>query len=257
MLGSTYPDATGRALPPHDGAELLAAVAPALTAADVAFGNLEGPLFDGAGPPRCSPGGIAERNHGRPGAKGCWAFRMPTRYGGLLRAAGLDVLSLANNHIDDFGPEGRAATIATFDRLAIAHSGPAGRVAHLDVHGRALDVIAFAPYSDMNDMRDLAGARALVAASSARGALVVVSFHGGAEGATAAHVPTGPETFWGEERGAVRAFAHGVVDAGADLVIGHGPHVVRALEVHRGRLIAYSLGTFATYLTTRAGLGPH
>jgi capsule synthesis protein PGA_cap len=60
-------------------------------------------------------------------------------------------------------------------------------------------------------------------------------------------VPRGSEEFLGEDRGDVRAFAHAVVDAGADLVLGHGPHVVRAMEVYRGRLVAYSLGNFATF----------
>jgi hypothetical protein len=76
---------------------------------------------------------------------------------------------------------------------------------------------------------------------------VVVSFHGGGEGADRQHVPPGREEFLGEDRGDVRAFARAVVDAGADLVLGHGPHVVRAMEVYRGRLVAYSLGNFATY----------
>jgi hypothetical protein len=120
-------------------------------------------------------------------------------------------------------------------------------VARLVVRGRAIHVIAFAPYAGLNDMNDLATAHALVEASHAAGALVVVSFHGGAEGLEARHVTDKRETFWGEDRGAVRQFARAMIDAGADLVVGHGPHVLRALEVYRGRLIAYSLGTFASY----------
>ena len=71
--------------------------------------------------------------------------------------------------------------------------------------------------------------------------------HGGAEGADAQHVPEGAETYLGEQRGDMRAFARTVVDAGADLVIGHGPHVLRGLELYRGRLVAYSLGNFVGY----------
>jgi len=77
--------------------------------------------------------------------------------------------------------------------------------------------------------------------------LVVVSFHGGAEGSKALHVPDGREKFYGEDRGHLREFTHIVVDAGADLVLGHGPHVLRGMEVYNDRLIAYSLGNFATY----------
>jgi poly-gamma-glutamate capsule biosynthesis protein CapA/YwtB (metallophosphatase superfamily) len=170
---------------------------------------------------------------------------MPAAYGTLLKAAGLSVLGLANNHIDDFGPAGRGSTVAALDRLGIGHTGPAGTVARRVVRGRTVEVIAFAPYPGLNDMRDLPRAQELVMRSTAD--LVVVSFHGGAEGAGAQHVPAGRETYYGEDRGAVRAFAHAVIDAGAALVVGHGPHVVRGMEVYRGRLIAYSLGTFASY----------
>ena len=75
----------------------------------------------------------------------------------------------------------------------------------------------------------------------------IVSFHGGAEGTNATHVKTGAERYLGENRGDLKVFAHGVIDAGADLVLGHGPHVVRAMELYQDHLIAYSLGNFATY----------
>ncbi len=71
--------------------------------------------------------------------------------------------------------------------------------------------------------------------------------HAGAEGNASTHVPFGVELHLGEQRGDTRAFAHAVVDAGADLVLGHGPHVLRGLEWYRGRLVAYSLGNFASY----------
>jgi poly-gamma-glutamate capsule biosynthesis protein CapA/YwtB (metallophosphatase superfamily) len=77
--------------------------------------------------------------------------------------------------------------------------------------------------------------------------LVVVSFHGGAEGTNAQHVPNNTEIFFGEARGNLRLFARTVIDAGADLVLGHGPHVMRGMEIYQGRLISYSLGNFATY----------
>jgi hypothetical protein len=79
----------------------------------------------------------------------------------------------------------------------------------------------------------------------------VVTFHGGAEGKDATRVPRGPETYLGEQRGDLRAFSHAVVDAGADLVVGHGPHVLRGMEWWNDRLIAYSLGNFAGNHTFR------
>lgn len=250
MLGSTYPDASGGALPPKDGAELFAEVAPVLQRADLTFGNLEAPLFDGGTRPHCTPGAIAEHRFKNPGSNSCWAFRTPERYGKHLQAAGFDVLSLANNHVDDFGPAGRAATVRVLDNLGIAHSGATGTVAKLTVRGApknvSVHVIAFATDAGQNDMDDLTAAKRLVA-QSAREAVVIVSFHGGAEGPSARPTPAGAELFHGQNRGAPRPFAHAVIDAGADLVLGHGPHVLRGLEVYEGRLIAYSLGSFVTY----------
>ncbi|HWG88170.1 MAG TPA: CapA family protein, partial [Candidatus Acidoferrales bacterium] len=76
---------------------------------------------------------------------------------------------------------------------------------------------------------------------------VIVSFHGGGEGATHQHVQDGDEMFLGEDRGDLRRFTHAAIDAGAGLVLGSGPHVVRGMEIYQGKLIAYSLGNFATY----------
>ena len=77
--------------------------------------------------------------------------------------------------------------------------------------------------------------------------LVFVSFHGGKEGAKAIHIPMGKEIFLGEDRGDVVAFAHTAIDAGADLIIGHGPHVLRGFELYKNKFIAYSLGNFLTF----------
>lgn len=235
MLGTTFPD--GTALPPNDGADLLADVAPVLQAADVAFGNLEGPLLDDGASEKCKG----------PATGRCWAFRVPERYGQHLARAGFDVLSVANNHVGDFGDAGRARTRAVLDALGIRYSGAVGEVAWLEVRGRKLALVAFSVSSGTNDLRDVEGAARLVAELKAQADLVVVSFHGGAEGDAYQHVPPGAEAFYGEDRGDLRRFAHAVIDAGAALVLGHGPHVVRALEVYRGHLVAYSLGNFATW----------
>jgi hypothetical protein len=77
--------------------------------------------------------------------------------------------------------------------------------------------------------------------------LVIVSFHGGGEGSLAARLPFGNEIFLGENRGNVIQFSRAAVDAGADVVLGHGPHVLRAMELYKGKLIVYSLGNFAVY----------
>ena len=119
----------------------------------------------------------------------------------------------------------------------------------LKANGLEVALVAFAPYRGALDVRDLELARRTVAWLARAHDIVVVSFHAGAEGPEARHLPKAPEQFFGESRGDVYAFAHAVVDAGADLVLGHGPHVLRAMERYRGRLIAYSLGNFSSFKT--------
>jgi hypothetical protein len=235
MLGSTFPE--GSVLPPDDARGMLAEAAPILSAADLAVGNLEGPMLEGGDSAKCA--------RSRPGR--CYAFRMPVRYAERLRGAGFRALSLANNHAGDFGAAGRESTRRALDAAGIAHAGEPGDVARLVVNGLRIALAAFATSEATSDLRDVDGARRLVSELAREADLVLVSFHGGAEGAAYQHVPAGPEEFYGESRGDLRAFARAMVDAGAALVFGHGPHVVRGMEVFRGRLIAYSLGNFATW----------
>jgi hypothetical protein len=237
MLGTTFPDASGGDLPPRDGAGLLDEVTPILKHGDVVFGNLEGPMVDSGVSPKCR--GKREGT--------CYAFRVPTRYGVYLKSAGFTVMGLANNHAMDFGPEGRESSRHVLDRQGIAHSGEVGDIAHLSVKGRKIDVIAFATYPGAYNLLDLNDAVETIRKARREADLVIVAFHGGAEGSTHQHVAPGDEKFLGEDRGDVRKFAHAAVDAGAQLVLGSGPHVVRAMEIYRGKLIAYSLGNFATY----------
>jgi poly-gamma-glutamate capsule biosynthesis protein CapA/YwtB (metallophosphatase superfamily) len=236
MLGTTFPDSSGASLPPNDGADLLTEVTPILKRGDVVFGNLEGPLIDGGTSSKCGRKLV-----------NCFAFRVPTRYGTHLKAAGFTVMGLANNHELDFGTEGRASSRQVLDSLGIGHSGEIGDIAHLVAKGKRIDLIAFATYPETYNLLDLTESMQAVAQARMEADIVIVSFHGGAEGASHQHVPHGDEWFLGEDRGDLRQFTHAMIDAGADLVIGSGPHVVRAMEVYRGKLIAYSLGNFATY----------
>jgi len=237
MLGTTFPDASGGDLPPNDGADLLQEVTPFLKRGDVVFGNLEGPLTEGGTSAKCAGKKLGT----------CYAFRVPTRYGKYLKSAGFTVMGLANNHAMDFGAEGRASSRQVLDAMEIAHSGEIGDIARLVVKGRKVDVIAFATYPGAYNLLDLEEALQAIRAARAEADLVIVSFHGGAEGATHQHVLAGDETFLGEDRGDLRRFTHAAIDAGAQLVLGSGPHVVRAMELYHGKLIAYSLGNFATY----------
>jgi poly-gamma-glutamate capsule biosynthesis protein CapA/YwtB (metallophosphatase superfamily) len=232
MLGSTYPDS--RDMPPKDGRDMFADVAPLLRGADITFGNLEGPLTEG---------GASTKS----GANS-YSFRTPPRYGKYYKDAGFDILNMANNHANDFGPRGRNSTVKTLDSLGIAHAGASKTdVAQVTVHGTRVAFVAFAHNQVSLNVNDIPAARAAVRAAATRADIVIVSFHGGAEGSAHQNVPHSTETYFGEARGNLRLFTHAVIDAGANLVIGHGPHVVRGMEMYKGRLIAYSLGNFATY----------
>ena len=232
MLGTSVPEVK---LAPDDGAKLLDGVSALLRDADLTFVNLEGPLCDSGTSAKCKKGG------------NCFAFRSPTRYGAYLEAAGVDLASTANNHAGDFGEACRRETEATLEKHRIVWSGPRGTIGHTEFRGKKVALIAFHTSGACNDVNDLKAAQALVRQAKADADLVIVSFHGGAEGTNATHVKNGAERYLGENRGDLKAFTHGVIDAGAALVIGHGPHVVRALELYKDRLIAYSLGNFATY----------
>jgi hypothetical protein len=131
--------------------------------------------------------------------------------------------------------------------VGLRHSGREGTTASWVANGRRVALAAFAPNVGSNQLNEPELARALVADLAAKHDIVIVSFHGGAEGSGAEILPFAREIFAGEDRGNVVEFARAMVDAGADLVLGHGPHVVRPMELYRDRLIAYSLGNFATY----------
>lgn len=237
MLASPFPNESR--MPPNDGADLLKDVTPVLSAADIAFGNMEGPIVDGGISEKCPPNSTR-----------CFAFRMPTRYAKYLKDAGFDVMSVANNHASDFGEAGRASTRKTLDALGIKHIGSDRErfsTAYLEVNGSKIAFVGFAHNAVQPNVNDLDTARRLVAEADKKADIVVVSFHGGAEGTGAQNVPRRTELFLGEQRGNLPLFAHTVIDAGADLVIGHGPHVLRGMELYKDRLIAYSLGNFATY----------
>ena len=233
MIGTDFPE---NHLPDDDGIAFLSAVQPYLSAADLAIGNLEGVLVDGGEPAKkCK------------NPKACYLFRSPTRYAWHYRAAGFDVLSLANNHARDFGEEGRTSSMDALDEAGIFHSGRDGEFASFEANGLKVAFLAFAVTKNSNMMLDYELSELRVREHAETHDIVVVSFHGGAEGVDARNIPFDEETYYGEPRGDVVLFARRMVDAGADLVIGHGPHVVRAMERYKDRLIAYSLGNFATY----------
>jgi len=228
MMGST-PN-----LPPDGGASYFGAVAPSIRA-DVALANLEGTLSTG-GYSKCGAGSTS-----------CFAFHTPPSYARWLRRAGFSIANLANNHAADYGPVGQQQTLAALRSQRLLHTGRPGEITVQTTHGVRVAVIGFAPYPWAQSLTDIPAAKRLVARARERADVVVVTMHAGAEGTSHLHVRPGTETFLGENRGNPLAFAHAVVDAGADLVVGSGPHVLRGIEWYRDRLIVYSLGNFGGY----------
>ena len=235
MMGSNYPD--NSELPPDDGAQLMLQVQPILQNADVTFGNLEGVLLDAGGTAKtCKDPSV------------CYVFRTPVRYVKNLVTAGFDVVSVANNHAGDFGDIGRRTTWNTLEKAGIEYAGQLQKpYTVFERNGVKYGFTAFGPNTNCNDINNIEEAKKIVAHLDSVADVVIVSFHGGAEGKEYQHIPRANEMFHGENRGNVYDFAHAMIDAGADIIFGQGPHVTRGVEVYKNRFITYSEGNFCTY----------
>lgn len=232
MMGTTYPSIQ---LPSDSGKHLFKDVQSVLTTADITLGNLEGTLCDG---------GFSTKGHG----KYSYAFRTPTGFAPRLTEAGYDFMSMANNHANDFGFEGILSSERCLKGQGIAFSGILGRQEWTVVEraGVRFGICAFGHNRYTLKHRNLPLVKQILDTLKAQSDIVIVSFHGGGEGVEYSHLPEGPESYIGEDRGSLREFAHFCIDNGADVVYGHGPHVVRCIEVYKGHFIAYSLGNFCT-----------
>ena len=236
VLGSTF------GLPPEQGRVMLAHVAPVFRAADIGWVNLEEALSNTT---------TAKCAGATPGT--CYAFGAPMSYARTLPASGIRIVNLANNHADDYGAAGQASTLAALRAAHVAWDGKPGEIEVLRIHGVRVAFLGFAPYKWASRLDNIPAAVKLVKRAAAMADVVVVAIHAGAEGSTADHVPNGTEYFLGENRGNSRAFAHAVINAGADLVVGSGPHVIRGVQWYHGKLIAYSLGNLAGWHTFGMG----
>ena len=227
MPGTTFPE---KRLPENDGKNLFDDVKGILANADLAAA-----LAD------------TGTTHKKPG-KYCYAFKVPTRYGKLLADAGFDFMNMANNHARDFGINGIISTEKTLKENGIAYAGIKGRqeVTVVEKNGVRYGFCSFGQDSYTPRHLDLETVKRNINSLKGKADIIIVTFHGGAEGTKYRHLPDGPETFLGENRGDLRRFAHFCIDNGADVIYGHGPHVVRAMELYKGHFIAYSLGNFCT-----------
>ncbi|MFY0626003.1 MAG: CapA family protein [Reichenbachiella sp.] len=235
MMGTNFPSESY--LPPNEGIDLWSEVSDTLVQADITFGNLEGVILNEGG---------EQKNCRNP--KVCYLFRSPESYVQHLVDAGFDLVSLANNHAGDFGDTGRRNTKRTLDSLGIAYAGlQSAQNTTVMVDGMKYGLVAFSPNKGTVNIHDEERAIELVMELDSLVDVVIVSFHAGAEGKKHQNVTRTTETFYGENRGNVYEFARKMIDAGGDVVFGHGPHVTRAVDIYKDRFISYSLGNFCTY----------
>lgn len=256
MMGSDWPTPImdDRMTPGGDPAAVLGAdLADIFRHGDIIFANYEGTIHSSsAGAKQC----------GNPSV--CFTFRSPPWHAAYLRSVGFTMLSNANNHARDFGDAGRALTwdALTSAGFVVSASDQDGRRIGFQTldDGTRVALVAFGHNPGLLAVQNLPRVAELVRQAQAQADMVIVSCHIGAEGRANDRVTRETEIFLGENRGNPYAFAHTAVDAGADVVFCHGPHVPRAVEVYRGRFIAYSLGNFWTYgrfnLSDAAGYAP-
>lgn len=215
---------------------LLAPMRPYMESADLASVNLETVLADEAPGPRLPGKSIT--------------FFSPLELAAALKRAGVDYVTLGNNHIYDYGEPGIASTIAALDRAGLAHSGAghdetqADRAAEIDMGGASLAMLGFVGWEGSNGAHQVATADKGGAAFGTRGQVrrsvererkrrnvPVLQYHGGAE-----YIDRPSDTTIGRLREAV--------EQGAPLAIGHHPHLVMGVEVYRKALVAPSIGNF-------------
>ena len=234
MVGSSYPSSLMRPL--EEEGNILQHAMPFLQGTDLRIGNLESAISDSAAVfKQC-------------GLNQCFAFRTPLKCAQWYKDAGFEYLNLSNNHSYDFGATGVKHTLDFLRSNNIRTSGVTQHpIDTLTVRNARLGFVSFAPHNNCLDLNNDSLVRAYIAQVRPLCDVLIVFFHGGAEGAQRTHTPKKREVFYGQNRGDVVHFGRLCVDAGADMVIGSGPHVVRGMELYKTKLIAYSLGNFATY----------
>ncbi len=235
MVGTNFPNKGY--LPRDSGSYLWDHVRSILQEADITFGNLEGTILNEGGEQK-------ECNN----PKLCYLFRSPEYLAENFREVGFDLMSVANNHANDFGETGRINTQRVLDSLGINHAGSVDQPFTITKIGQLrIGFCAFAPNRGTVSIHQYENIQATIQSLDTLTDIVIASFHAGAEGSKHQHITRKREYYYGEDRGNVYELAHLMIDYGADIVLGHGPHIVRAIEVYKDRMIAYSLGNFLTY----------
>lgn len=200
---------------------------------DLNLGNLEGPITYLNQPAKNISSGKM------------FAFRFsPDIIPDLLKFLNFSAVLVANNHSYDYGEKGFSDTLKYLKEYSIEAIGLKSSIKEFTIKGKKIGIVGFYYGSRFNDLKDIPASKNLIKKAKENFDFVIVLFHGGSEGADAKYVYNRTEYFGNENRGNVFAFSHAVIDAGADLVLGSGPHILRGLELYKGKLIAYSLGNF-------------
>jgi poly-gamma-glutamate capsule biosynthesis protein CapA/YwtB (metallophosphatase superfamily) len=216
-------------------ADFLSGLADTFSKTDAAFVNLEGPI-----------GGDPE-DIKKCKTEDCYILGQSPWIAQSLARIGVQVVSVANNHAGDMGKSGMASTDAALAKAGIRTAGRLNhKIAVLEIGGMRIAFLGFASFTGVPDLRDQDSALAQIRDAKAKYDAVVVSMHAGCEGDTASVIPDGDERCYGENRGDTKGFARAAADAGATLVVGHGPHVPRGWEIRKDVPIFYSLGNLAT-----------
>ena len=198
--------------------------------ADIIFGNLECPVTQ-------SGTKLSKK----------WNFRAPPRNLAALKSAGFNILNIANNHVMDYGRKGFMDTLAALEEAELQYIGggkdraDAERLRVIETRGLRVGFLGFTstfPESAWAGTHrpgvaysDFARVGGVIRDARSRCDVLVVSFHGGTELAEEPNVIQ-------------RGFAHLAINSGADLFLGHHPHVIQPIEVYQGKPILYSLGNF-------------
>jgi hypothetical protein len=254
--GSSSTASTAQGPPPATGSVTMSAVGDTILGYAGSLAPNPGSYFDGVhsqitGDIRFAnlEGALTNRTSGKCSvlSTSCYEFRLPPSWARYFRHAGFTIMSNANNHAFDFWQGGLDDTVAALDRAGLAHTGRTHEITYQKTHGITIAFIGVASYPNTGPLNDYPAARRLIKQAGRHANIVVVAMHAGAEGTAALHLTGQDEIYGGENRGNPEAFARMAVDAGADLIIGYSPHVLRAMEIYHHRLIAYSLGNFAGY----------
>ncbi|MDE6271831.1 MAG: CapA family protein [Muribaculaceae bacterium] len=237
MLGTDFPDESrGAYLPVDSGMHLLDDCRDIFRRVDLACGNLEGVLGHAGKPKPCYNPSL------------CFTFRMPEYLVRPLVDAGFDYMNLANNHAGDFGRDGAKSSLKVLTDNGISAAGllEEAPYAIVEKNGVKVGFTGFTTLELCPSVNDYADLERIIGEMRPKCDVIVVSMHAGGEGSAYSHVTREKEVYHGWPRGNVHEFAHKAIDLGADIIWGHGPHVLRGAEVYKDRLILYSLGNFCT-----------